>query len=91
MTTFDFHQFRQESVKSLSTNFTSDWKKKAFICEFYDEDYEIKIQAIHKMSDPCLQSKLLCEQLDLTTKLFLSLFKTLEKSDLSTSKLEQIC
>lgn len=87
MAIFDFRQVKQQSGESID-EFYRRLKEKACLCGFHDEDNEIKTQVIHKTSDPRLRRKALREQLDL--KNILTYGKTLEKSDLSARKLEQV-
>ena len=86
MAIFDSRQLKQESDESLD-KFYRKLKEKAFVCEFHDEDNEIKTQIIQKTSDPRLRRKAVREQLEMTT--MLTYGKSLVKSDLSASKLEE--
>ena len=58
MAIFNFRQVQQESGESID-EFYRRLKEKVRLCEFHDEDGEIKTQIIHKTSDARLRRKAL--------------------------------
>ena len=82
---YDFRQIKQEPGESLQ-NFYRRLKEKAILCEFPNQDAEIKTQIIHHTSDSRIRRKALREPMDL--KALVDYGYALEKSDLDSKRIE---
>ena len=86
--TSTFWQIKQEPGESLQ-NFSCRLKEKAILCEFPNQDAEIKTQIIHHTSDSQIHRKALREPMDL--KALVDYGYALEKSDLDSKRIENGC
>ena len=85
MDIYDFRQIKQAPGESLQ-NFHCRLKEQAILCEFPNQDAEIKTQIIHHTSDSRIRRKALRESMDL--KAILDYGYSLEKSDLDSKRIE---
>lgn len=85
MAIYDFWQIKQEPGESLQ-NFHCCLKEKAILCEFPNQDAEIKTQIMHHTSDSRIRQKALRESMDL--KAILDYGYSVEKSDLDSKCIE---
>lgn len=82
---YDFRQIKQEPGESLQ-NFYRRLKEKAILCEFPNQDAEIKTQIIHHTSDSRIHRKALRVPMDL--KALVDYGYALEKSDFDSKRIE---
>ena len=86
MEIYEFRQITQESGELLN-EFYRRLKEKSRLCEFANEESEIRTQIIHKTSDSRLRRKALREEMDL--KALLAYGLALEQSDRHSKLLEE--
>lgn len=84
MDIYDLWQIKQEPGESLQS-FHRRLKEKAILCEFPNQDVEIKTQIIHHTSDSRIRQKALRKSMDLTA--LLDFGYSLEKSDLVSKRI----
>ena len=86
MEIYEFRQITQGAGETLN-EFHRRLKEKSSLCEFTNEEAEIRTQIIHKTSDNRLRRKALREEMDLKSLLTYGL--ALEKSDRHSKLLEE--